>query len=514
MEFLSTIWSIIVFLLVLTTIISIHELGHFLLARRAKILIHEFAIGMGPVITQKKKGDTFYSLRAIPLGGFVSMSGENGDFQLIKKNQFIGLNLNEVGLIKEIILDNTIPNPSVTGKVLDFDLYGENLKELFIEIETQNGEINRYQVLRNAKYRFQKKKEMQLTPHESSFASKSLWDRFLVIFCGPLMNFILALAVLFIVAAVQGKPLEHNIVDESSNPGLKAGDVILEINGTPTQDIYEIRNALSNVVSNKVLVKLERDGIILEEVQEVYVIVIMQNFGLLNTMDPLTRDTLTIGGVGGKAKAAGIKPLDVITHINNQPVTSWDEIITLARNYEQDQITVTVNRNGETITASYDVLSESTLNAIGEVMIDVRLGFSVGNAFDFGYLFTYPFQQFGQSVVEMVATLGLLFNPSSEVGVGDLAGPVGIFSLVSNAASAGFVNLLIFVAFLSVNIGLFNLLPIPALDGGRLIFLGYEAITRKKVPAKVELWVNNAFFFLLMALFVFVTFNDIGRLFS
>src|SRR5690606_21069017 len=147
-------------------------------------------------------------------------------------------------------------------------------------------------------------------------------------------------------------------------------------------------------------------------------------------------------------------------------------------------------------------------------MIDVRLGFSVGSAFDFGYLFVYPFQQFGQSVVEMVATLGLLFNPSSGVGVGDLAGPVGIFSLVSNAASAGFVNLLIFVAFLSVNIGLMNLLPIPALDGGRLIFLGYEAVTRRKIPNKVEMWVNNIFFILLMVLFVFVTWNDIVRLFA
>src|SRR5690606_4214352 len=134
------------------------------------------------------------------------------------------------------------------------------------------------------------------------------------------------------------------------------------------------------------------------------------------------------------------------------------------------------------------------------------MGIDLGRAFDFVYLFTYPVTQFADSVSQMIATLGLLFNPNSSVGVGDLAGPVGIFSLVSNAASGGLMNLLVFVAFLSVNIGLFNLLPIPALDGGRLIFLGYEAITRRKVPAKVELWVNNAFFFLLMGLFIYVTF--------
>jgi len=512
MEIMSLIWSILVFLIVLTAIITIHELGHYLLAKRTGILVHEFSIGMGPVLYQKKKGESFYSVRAIPLGGYVSMSGENGDHALIKEGQYVGLNLNEIGLVKEIILDQTIPNPYITGEVLSFDLYGENLAELFIELRCDDGEVHRFQVMRDAKYRYGKKKEIQITPEESSFSSKSLWDRFLVIFCGPLMNFLLALIILFIVALVQGKPLENNIVDTSFNDQLLPGDQIVAINGVETSNIHEIRAELNKVNSNKVLMDIFRDGALLEDPVEVYVVVIMQNIGIVNTRDVATRDTLMIGGIGGKAKAAGLEPGDVITHINGVSVSNWDEVITLARNYNAATIEITADRDGQTIEASYDVLDDMTLNAIGETRISITMGIDLGRAFDFVYLFTYPVTQFADSVSQMIATLGLLFNPNSSVGVGDLAGPVGIFSLVSNAASGGLMNLLVFVAFLSVNIGLFNLLPIPALDGGRLIFLGYEAITRRKVPAKVELWVNNAFFFLLMGLFIYVTFNDVTRL--
>ena len=113
-------------------------------------------------------------------------------------------------------------------------------------------------------------------------------------------------------------------------------------------------------------------------------------------------------------------------------------------------------------------------------------------------------------------TLKLLIAPSDvrQVGVSDLSSFVGIFSMVEQYLSAGLLPLLAFAALLSVNIGVMNLLPIPALDGGRLIFLLVEAITRKKPSKKVEATINNIFFILLMLLFVFVTFNDVLRLFK
>ena len=110
----------------------------------------------------------------------------------------------------------------------------------------------------------------------------------------------------------------------------------------------------------------------------------------------------------------------------------------------------------------------------------------------------------------MVLTLKHLFTGS--VGVQNLSGPVGIFSLTSQAASQGFGTLLNFIGFLSVNVGFMNLLPIPALDGGRLVFLAYEAITKKKPNQKVETALITITMLLLFGLIIFVSFNDILRL--
>ncbi|MDE5855895.1 MAG: site-2 protease family protein, partial [Anaeroplasmataceae bacterium] len=129
-----------------------------------------------------------------------------------------------------------------------------------------------------------------------------------------------------------------------------------------------------------------------------------------------------------------------------------------------------------------------------------------GNAFvDFWNDFTLIFR-----------TIGLLIFPGSsgirQVGVNDLSSFVGIFDLVKTFVGSGFLTLLAFMAMLSVNIGVMNLLPIPALDGGRIVFLGYELVTRKKPSKKVENIINNVFFILLIILFIYVTYNDIVRM--
>lgn len=511
-QLVSVLTNLILFLLVLTVIISIHELGHFLFAKRAGILIHEFSIGMGPQIVAKTKGDTKYAFRAIPLGGYVSMSGENGDYALISKGSRVGICLNEIGLVTGILLDQTRKKPLVTGEVVDFDLYGKNLSELFIEIKTDEGEVLRYQVTRDAKYYYGNQKELQITPEESSFASKTIWQRFLVLFMGPMMNFILALLLFIIIAAVQGKPVDDNVVHESSNPGLIAGDIIVNINGTDVEDLNDIRQIGELITDHVVPVVVVRNGV--EESINLYVTILLQNFGLVNDTRDAYKDGAFIGGIGGKAGSAGVNLGDEITQVNGIPVSNWSDILVLARNYNQTTITLNVLRDGEYLTFTYDVLPEDTLNKLGHESVAVRFGFQTGYEFDFLYMLYNPFQRFGSSVTEMVNTIGMLFSTSSGVGVSDLAGPVGIFSLVSNAAQGGFINLLGFVAFLSVNIGLMNLLPIPALDGGRLLFLGYEAVSKKKIPAKVEGLVNNAFFILLLMLFVFVTWNDILRIFT
>ena len=189
--------NVFVFVLVLGVIILVHEFGHYYFAKKAGILCHEFAIGMGPVAYQKRKGETVYSIRMIPIGGFVSMAGESINDALIKKEDRIGVELNPSGQILEIVLTDK-KKASITGTVQSFDLYGKDQSPLFIELDIE-GTMTRYPVSREAVYTLSETKQMWITPQEKSFESKTLSQRFMVIFAGPLMNFILALLLFFIV---------------------------------------------------------------------------------------------------------------------------------------------------------------------------------------------------------------------------------------------------------------------------------------------------------------------------
>ena len=142
---------------------------------------------------------------------------------------------------------------------------------------------------------------------------------------------------------------------------------------------------------------------------------------------------------------------------------------------------------------------------------NIIMGVSPPTKFSLGKRLIYSITELFASLKNMVNTLGMLFF-SSEVGIKDLSGPVGIFSLTSQAASEGFGSLLNFRGFLSVNVGFMNLLPIPALDGGRLVFVAYEAITKKRPSEKVQTILITATMLLLIGLIIFVSFNDVLRL--
>ncbi len=546
--------SIIAFILIIGIIIVVHEGGHFFFAKRAGILCHEFSIGMGPVLYKKQFGETTFCLRAIPIGGFVSMAGEEVTSELVKVGQKIGVNL-ENDQISEIILDEN-KDCHLRGEIVDLDLYGQNNEVLFITI--QDGIQNKYYpVKRDAFYVFEKNKRMQITPYDRSFESKSLWKRFLTIFAGPLMNLILALIIYLIVAFATGVPNYNStrigeISGGLSSAGvLEVGDEITAVNKTHVSSWNEFSEALDKEYdknNTKVSITVLRNG--KEETFEIEAITYIASIGLSNiqaSKDALEVDGLRVGNIAIRYKddnKKGEYPLasgDILTkmridRIQNGttqegeviPLTkdSWSRVIEEFKDtnlchvyfeyYSQKKkgiVTIEESIQQNVVIESYtnEVLDNQRIEKIQQ-----KIGVSPSMHFDFFGSFAQAGANFWNDFTLIFRTLKLLIAPSDvrQVGVSDLSSFVGIFSMVSNYIGAGFLSLLSFVALLSVNIGVMNLLPIPALDGGRIVFLGYELITRRKPSKKVENIINNVFFILILILFVFITYNDILRLFK
>ena len=274
--------GIIVFILILGIIVLIHEGGHFFFARRAGILCYEFSIGMGPVIFQKKIGETCYSIRAIPIGGFVSMAGEEIESDPIRGFDYAKLRVNAEGMVEEIYvvkdLENKFPNeekPEDFKKIVKYDLVGtkeEKDGELFIEV-MENNEVVHYPLMKNAMIRFNKKEAFQIAPFNRLFVNKTILQRFLTIFAGPGMNFVLALLVFFIIGLCTGysdtKTTILGTVEENTPAyvaGLQAGDKIISIGNSETFGKWDdLSSALDDYAEGKdfngqLLVKYERDG--------------------------------------------------------------------------------------------------------------------------------------------------------------------------------------------------------------------------------------------------------------
>lgn len=514
---LSTIGNILLFLLILSIVICIHELGHLFFAKRAGILCHEFSFGMGPRIWSRKKGETTYSIRSIPFGGFVSMAGEELEADVLKIGQKIRLGFDKDGEVKRIVTNASNVNFTdfLEVTVEQFDLKGENDSRLY---------INEYTVKRDAFYVFDKN-TVQIAPFDRNFTYKSKWNRFLVTFGGPLMNFVLALFLYLFLAFMIGVPNPASTVIGSVSEEMPAsgilmpGDEIISINGvlvdswTNDESLPSVSTELAKYIENSAFVfVVNRDGteVTLDPITPQYIF-----YGLGFAADT-TSSNLTIAGplyIDSELMTG-----DILLSINGTSVTTWQDVITLAFNNvdgssDEDPTQVTVDRDGDTLTFSYVTYGQDVLDAMGYDLFYSRIGIVATNHFSFFGGIESAFKSFANAATSIYQTLILLFS-SNQVGISDMSGFIGIYSITANAAAQGFYSLISWVALLSVNLGIVNLLPIPALDGGRLVFIAYEAITKKKPNHKVENWLHTIAFFLLIALLIFVTYNDILRLFG
>lgn len=543
-QVLYVILGIIVFVIVLGVIVLIHEGGHFLIAKKSGILCHEFSIGMGPLIWQTKKGETMFSIRAIPFGGYVAMAGEEVEFDALKDVRRVKVILENNRVTKIIInLDNPKYKDLPVYNLLSYDLSGTlegHIDELYLELESESGEINKYIVNRDAMMNLEKKEEMQIAPKNRTFAYKPFWNRFFSVLAGPLMNFVLAIIVFFIMGVCYGyADTSSTKIAEVSGPALVAGlendDTIYSINGEELSDWDDLSSAMAKAAKGE---GISQEGTI-EVVyldasnnnQKVTVILEPQVFiysvEMVLKYDKETPNNKVIVGDYGdlmsetKVGKAGLLPGDEILKIDDTEINGVKDILVFFNSFtEAKTVKFYVNRTKEdgtmeALSFDVDTYSADMLDTSSIPQTKLTMGVSTGSSRDFVKSLYMPWVQTGEASIQIFKTLGLFFKKGSGVKLTDLSGPVGILNLFTQLVQGedAFYQILYWTGLLSVNIGLINLLPLPALDGGRLAFLAYEGVTRKKPTPKVENMIHNIGFILLMGLFVVILISDVIKCF-
>ncbi len=532
---------IIGFILILGLVIFVHELGHFVMAKRAGILCHEFAIGMGPILFSKRKGETLYSLRLIPIGGFVMMAGEEVNEDFLKKDRNVLVTKNDKGEIDQIILSSDDPRFPEAEEVTveSYDLKGKEEAPMHL-----NGEP-----LADEAYYVMTKKRMRIAPFGRSFDSKSLPARFKTIFAGPFMNLVLAFFLFLLLGFLIGVPkdtLEIGQIqqDAPADGVFLPGDEVVRVagpQGGEPADWAEFTGMLRNMRGERTWeIVVLRDGE--EQTLKVVPLLAFNALGFRNmteaefhdlhgdeeVFDP---DVVRVGRIADNSPAAGavmtegcareqgegLKRGDVILAVDGIEIEKWQTFIDIVEadygpdaDWRQKTYTFEILRDGEEHVLEIAPYPPEILGIQDVPALTVAMGVSRPTEFAFFQSFPQAFAFMGQSVMMIVGTLRLLFT--GVAGVGDLAGPVGIAAITADVIQAGLITLINWVGLLSVNLAILNLLPIPALDGGRIVFLGYEAVTRRKPNKTIENYLHLIMFFLLIGLIIYVTYNDILRL--
>lgn len=425
--------SILIAIIIFSGIVLIHELGHFLLAKKNGITVTEFSLGMGPRLLSTVKGGTRYSLKLLPIGGSCAMLGEDGEDE-----------------------------------------------------------------------------------SPGTFNSAPVWGRIAVVAAGPIFNFILAfLLALIIVQFVGYDPALVTNVEEGSpaaEAGLQEGDLITEYQGYHIdlgKDLY-VYTYLNELQEEPVKLTVKRDG---KKIDITYMPDVDVRYLLgFNRKD---MDTMEVGSLiaGMPLEEAGVKAGDVITSINGVEIAdgaAYEAYIT-ENPLSDEPVEITYMRDG---------LEYSVTLTPGEYRTP-RMGFGCNG----GYTEAEGLKVFQYAALEikyMIRTTVLSLKEllTGGLGVDDLSGPVGVVDAIGEtyeeSKSEGtlmvVMNMINMALLLSANLGVMNLLPLPALDGGRLVFLVLEAIRRKPVNRELEGMVHFAGLMLLMALMVVVMYNDILKI--
>ena len=417
--------TIIYFILILGTTVFVHELGHFMFAKKYGVHVYEFSLGMGPRLFKfnRKNDETDYCIRLFPIGGFVQMAGE--------------------------------------------------------EIE-----------------------EDEDIPEEKRLTSKPPFQRFMIMIAGVMMNFITAIIFLFFIGLFHTVSLNNVYVDGSTIKGLKNNDRIVAINDHFVNNYDKLALEMTIVGDKDFTMTLKnKEG----KKYDVKVNPVEVGASYL----PYGKDygfsvyDLKIT----ESNIKGLKKDYEIVKINDKKITNYDELLNELEDKDEFKLTVKTDKDE---TKKFDI-------KVKDKKEDITLGFSYGFYLKgepqkgFIAAIKYSTYKFFSSIEQMIFTVFYLIT--GDISLSMKSGPVGIFNVVDSVSSTGFVNIISLLCLICINVGFINILPLPAFDGGHVVFILIEKIKGSKVDPKIENTIHNIGFILLMILMVLITYNDIIKLF-
>ncbi|MGB1556282.1 MAG: RIP metalloprotease RseP [Oceanococcaceae bacterium] len=450
MDFLQSVFGFVVAIGVLVTF---HEFGHYWVAKRMGVQVLRFSVGFGRPLWQRQGRDgTVWQLAAIPLGGYVKMLDE---------------------------------------------------REAEVPAELQHRAFNR----------------------------QSVWARIAIVAAGPLANFLLAL-VFYALVYMLGQPALKPILGEvmaqtpAAEAGLRAGLEVRSVDGVPVRSWDELRAQLleSALGAGEIQLEAARGT----DVAQSYRLGIstlsrepQQFFDGIGLQPPRVALQPLLGEViaQGPAASAGLRSGDRILSLDGQPVRQWRELVELVRARPGAQVEVLYSREGLEARTRVQLQSFSEAGqSYGRLGAAVAAQPELWQDFVFEYRLG-PLQSLlagaRQTLQMSVLTLKMLGRMVlGEVSVRNLSGPLSIAEFAGVSAAAGLVTFLGFMALVSVSLGVLNLLPVPVLDGGHLLYYVIEALTGAPLPERVQQMGQSIGIALLLALMSVALFNDVNRLLS
>lgn len=417
--------GLLTFIIIFGILVVVHEFGHFYFAKKSGILVREFAVGMGPkIFAHTGKDGTAYTIRLLPLGGYVRMAGWGDDDSEIKAGTPASLTLNSEGVVTRIDLSGKrLDKTSLPMTVVSYDLEDK------LEISgTVLDEPKTYSVDHDATIVEEDGTEVRIAPLDVQYQNASIWGCLITNFAGPMNNFILGILVFVLAVFIQGgvQNLETNQVrvipdGAVAKAGLKNNERILQIGDQKVTDWESLSQAVD-----------------------------------LETKDFDSTETLSlvVQGASGK-RTLSVKPQKV-----------------------QGRYTLGVTPSIE------------SLGVLGNIQAGIRIAWE-----------------------RTFAILNELKNLILQPDLNKLGGPVAIYQMSNTAAQQGFLSSLLLMGMLSMNLGILNLIPIPALDGGKILINIIEAIRRKPLKQETETYITLAGVAIMVILMIAVTWNDIMRAF-